>query len=444
MQTMTLAAPLALLAGLMWAQEIPAFPGAEGFGAMTPGGRGGKVLFVTNLDDSGPGSLRAAIQTKGPRTILFRVGGIIDLNSPLTISEPYVTIAGQSAPGDGVCLRGDNFAIRTHDVIVRFLRVRLGDLRKREADSFSIVDGARNVIVDHCSASWSVDETLSPSGDIADVTVQWSIISESLLNSIHSKGPHGYGTLLRATGGVSLHHNLWAHHNGRNPRFGDNYGEGAVPTFDFRNNVIYNFGSYCSGTTDGKIQVNYVANLVKPGLNSARRNPLVMGTDATEETRFHVADNIVEGRDDLTFNNARMFDRTEAGGHKLFSLESTPFRAPALATSHPNDAYLVVLERAGATVPVRDAVDQRMVDDVRLGTGRIVDSQEQVGGWPVYRSGTPAQDTDNDGMPDDWETAHGLDPVDPSDAAATHSSGYTNLEVYLNELAQPRPAGVIG
>jgi pectate lyase len=232
-----------LLAAVSVGAELPDFPGAEGFGATTPGGRGGRVIYVTTLDDSGPGSLRAAIGAQGPRTILFRVGGVIDLQSALVVREPFVTIAGQTAPGGGICLRGDNFGIATHDVVVRFLRVRLGDLRRREVDTFSIADGSRNVVVDHCSASWSIDETLSPSGDISDVTVQWCIISESLNNSLHSKGPHGYGSLLRATGGVSLHHNLWSHHNGRNPRFGDNYAEGPFPTFDFRNNVIYNWGS---------------------------------------------------------------------------------------------------------------------------------------------------------------------------------------------------------
>lgn len=210
-----------------------ALPGAEGFGAETPGGRAGAVLIVNTLADTGPGSLRAAIETRGPRTIVFAVSGIIDLASPLTVRQPFLTLAGQSAPGDGICLRGYPFIIATHDVIVRYLRVRLGDRHKIQSDAFSIATPSRRVIVDHVSASWSVDETLSPSGDIQDITVQWSIIAESLLHSAHAKGKHGYGSLVPATGGVTLHHNLWAHHNGRNPRFGDNYGNGAPPIYDF-------------------------------------------------------------------------------------------------------------------------------------------------------------------------------------------------------------------
>ncbi|MCX6602818.1 MAG: hypothetical protein NTV52_04415 [Acidobacteria bacterium] len=218
-------------------------PVPKASGRKLPGRRAGAVLIVNTLADTGPGSLRAAIETRGPRTIVFAVSGIIDLASPLTVRQPFLTLAGQSAPGDAICLRGYPFIIATLDVIVRYLRVRLGDRHKIQSDAFSIATPSRRVIVDHVSASWSVDETLSPSGDIQDITVQWSIIAESLRHSAHAKGKHGYGSLVRATGGVTLHHNLWAHHNGRNPRFGDNYGKGAPPTYDFRNNVIYNCGS---------------------------------------------------------------------------------------------------------------------------------------------------------------------------------------------------------
>jgi hypothetical protein len=307
--------------------------------------------------------------------------------------------------------------------------------RRGKVDTFSIADGSRNVVVDHCSASWSIDETLSPSGDISDVTVQWCIISESLNNSLHSKGPHGYGSLLRATGGVSLHHNLWSHHNGRNPRFGDNYAEGPFPTFDFRNNVIYNWGSYCSGMTDGNIRVNYVANFLKPGPSSSRRNPIAMG-DGTPETRFHISGNVVEGRQSLTDDNTRLFDKTESGGRPLYTLIADPFDTPAVTTVYPNDAYLMVLDQAGATVPVRDAVDERIVRDVREGTGRIIDSQQDVGGWPEYQDGTVPADTDEDGMPDEWEISRGLDPLDAADGSAITESGYTNLETYLDEAAR--------
>ncbi len=430
------AAFAAALAVPVAAAETPAFPGAEGFGALTPGGRGGQVLTVTTLADSGPGSLRAAVTAKGPRIVVFRVAGDIELKSSLTIREPFITIAGQSAPGGGVCIRGENVSIAAHDVVIRHIRFRLGDEHRKEADALSIASGASMVVLDHVSASWSVDETLSPSGNIRDVTVQWSIISESLWHSIHGKGTHGYGTLLRARGGVSLHHNLWAHHNGRNPRFGDDYGEGPWPTYDFRNNVIYNWGSYCSGVTDGRISVNYVANFLKPGPNSSRRAPIYMGDEATEETRFFLADNIVERNASYIEDNTRLFDRKETPAKKLVTIVSEPFQTPPVETWHANDAYDRVLAAAGAALPRRDAVDERIVLEVMEGSGRLIDTQSDVGGWPQLAPGDPPQDSDSDGIPDAWESARGLDPFDPADSSKIEASGYTMIEVWLNELAE--------
>ena len=221
--------PLTLLClGLYWAAPatvaaLPAFPGAECCGATTPGGRGGRVLFVTNLNDSGPGSFRTACEAEGPRIVVFRVSGTIELKNPITVRTPYLTIAGQSAPGDGICLRNAAFGIATHDVVVRFLRSRLGDESRREDDCIDLLHGARNCVLDHCSATWSVDECLSLSGDVQDCTIQWCLIGESLNQSIHAKGKHGYGSLARANGPVSWHHNLWIHNDGRNPRLGENY-----------------------------------------------------------------------------------------------------------------------------------------------------------------------------------------------------------------------------
>ncbi|MBL8229885.1 MAG: hypothetical protein JNL98_15460 [Bryobacterales bacterium] len=415
--------------------QVPAFPGAQGYGASTPGGRGGQVIAVTNLDDSGPGSFRAAVTARGPRIIIFRVSGTITLRSSINIREPFLTIAGQTAPGGGITLRGENLTVSTNDVIVRFIRVRLGDEHLKENDAVSIASGARNVIFDHVSASWSVDECFSPSGAIRDVTVQWCLISESLWHSIHNKGTHGYGSLLRAVGGVSLHHNLWAHHNGRNPRFGDNYGEGPWPTYDFRNNVIYNWGSYCSGVTDGTIRANYVGNYLKPGPNSSRRNPIYMGDEATPETRFHVASNIVEGRPELTADNSRLFDRTERNGQRLYTLHDAPFETPHVDSTSPQEAYETVLRDAGAVLPRRDSVDERIIHEVRTGTGSLIDTQQQVGGWPELESAPPPLDSDNDGMPDYWERDYGLDPHDPSDGPKIRESGYSNIEHYLNEIA---------
>jgi pectate lyase len=419
------------------AADPPAFPGAEGYGSTTPGGRGGKTLFVENLDDSGPGSLRAAVEAEGPRTILFRTGGLITLSKPLIIRNPFVTIAGQTAPGDGICLKGGSLVVATHDVIIRHLRSRLGN-QSGEGDAISIATPSRRAILDHVSASWSVDESLSPSGDIASVTVQWSLITESLNKSVHGKGQHGYGTLARAVGGVTFHHNLWAHHNGRNPRFGDNYGKGDPAFYDFRNNVLYDWGSYCTGLTDGRIRVNYVNNFLRYGPSSSKRNPIHMGDNATEDTRFFLQGNIVDLRDDLTSDNRRLFDRTEAPGKRLVTIESSAFTAPPVQTSTAAEAYEQVLRYAGATVPRRDSVDARVIATVRDKNGRIIDSQDDVGGWPAYASGTAPIDTDRDGIPDVWESSHKLNPRNAADALTKTAQGYTWLEVYCNELADLR------
>lgn len=429
-----------LLAGAALAHDIPAFPEAEGFGAMTPGGRGGKVIFVTNLNDAGPGSFREACMTKGPRVVLFRVGGLITLESPLKITEPYITIAGQTAPGDGICLRSNVFAVTTHDVVVRFLRSRLGDVTRQQSDSIDIYTPSRNVILDHCSASWSIDETLSPTGDIANITVQWCLIGESLNNSVHSKGQHGYGSLVHATGGLSLHHNLWAHHSERNPRLGDNNYKPPFPTFDVRNNVMYNWGLMCSGLTDGDLKVNYVNNYIRPGPSSSKRKPIVLRKDtASEKVRYYVSGNLVEDRPELTANNTGMFEPLEHLGKKLFTIVNAPYTVAPVRTQSAKEAYEAVLENVGATVPVRDPVDARIIADVRKRTGKLIDSQTEVGGWPAYRSGTLPADSDNDGVPDAWETTHGMNPRDAADARVVDpASGYTKLELYLNELARGR------
>ncbi len=432
-----------LLAGAASAREIPAFPGAEGFGAMAKGGRGGKVLFVTNLNDSGPGSFREACMAKGPRIVIFRVGGLITLESPLKITEPNITIAGQTAPGDGICLRSNLLTIAASDVVVRFLRARLGDLTRLESDTFSIYTPSRNVIIDHCSASWSIDETLSATGDIANVTIQWSLIGESLNRSVHHKGEHGYGSLVHATGGLTLHHNLWAHHTERNPRLGDNNYKPPFPTFDVRNNVMYNWSKMCSGLTDGDLKVNYVNNYIRPGPSSSGRKPIVLRRDtASEQVRYYVSGNFVEGRPELTANNTDMFEPLEHQGKKLFSIVKTPYQVAPVSTQNAKEAYEAVLAGVGATMPVRDAVDARIVADVRQRTGKIINSQKEVGGWPVYRSGKPPVDSDQDGIPDAWESAHGMNPRDPADARAVEgASGYTRIELYLNEKAGgTRPA----
>jgi len=411
--------------------DLPAFPGAEGFGSTTPGGRGGRVILVTNLNDDGPGSLRAACEADGPRIVIFRVAGTISLLRPITVRNPFMTLAGQTAPGDGICLRDFPFVVATHDVVVRYLRSRLGDVSGRAEDCIDFFHGASNAIFDHCSATWSIDEALSLSGHDSNVTVQWCLIGESLNRSKHPKGPHGYGSLARADGPVSFHHNLWVHNDARNPRLGDNYGRPPYPVFDVRNNIIYDYGQICSGLTQGRLKVNYVANYIKPGPSSEARTPIRVGSPS--ELLFYIRDNIFEGHDDLTADNTLFFDPVVIDGHRQVRTVTEPFAAAPVRTLPAREAVAFVLAAVGASRPVRDPVDARIVDEVRRGGGRIIDSQSEVGGWPALRPGAPPVDSDGDGMPDDWEIRHGLNPHDPSDAALDNDhDGYTNLEEYFN------------
>jgi pectate lyase len=408
---------------------LPAFPGAQGFGAKATGGRGGEVYEVTNLNDDGPGSLRDGV-SKGNRTVVFRVSGTIELKKRLTLTQPNITIACQSAPGDGICLKNFTFGIATQNVVVRYLRSRLGDVSGQEDDAISILHGAKNVILDHCTATWSVDECLSTSGNDTDITVQWCLIAEPLNNSIHAKGPHGYGSLARANGRISWHHNLWAHCDGRNPRLGDNYGKAPYPTFDVRNNVIYDYGKICSGLTQGIFKANYVGNYIRPGPSSRAKTPIHIGTPS--DLVFYIKDNIFEGNASLTADNALFFDLVELKGQKQVRTVPDPFDALHVTTTSPKEALEAVLATVGASLPVRDPVDARIIKDVREKTGKVIDSQKEVGGWPILKSLPPPADSDHDGIPDDWETKHGLNPRDAADAKAIGKSGYTNLEEYLN------------
>jgi pectate lyase len=411
-------------------RPLPSFPGAEGFGAFTPGGRGGTVYEVTNLEDSGPGSLRDAV-SQGHRTIVFRVSGTIDLKSQLRVTQPFITIAGQTAPGNGICLRNYTFQISTHDVIVRFIRSRLGDVSRQEDDSISILNGCTDVIVDHCSATWSVDEGLSTSGNDSSITVQWCLIAEALDSSIHSKGAHGYGSLARANGPVSWHHNLWAHNNSRNPRLGDSYGLGPHPAFDVRNNVIYDYGDTCTGLTQGIFTVNYVGNYIRPGPSSRTKFPIHIGAES--DIQFYLRDNVMEGNDALTADNAKFVDALEINGKVQARIVDKPFDAPPVAAVSALFAYRQVLAAVGACKPARDSADARIINNVLEGKGKIINSQKDVGGWPDLKSTPAPADSDHDGMPDQWETIHGLNPKDASDAQADRDKdGYPNLEEYLN------------
>lgn len=367
---------------------------------------------------------------------MFGVSGIIDLKSQIRIGEPFLTVAGQSAPGEGICLRGDGISVSTHDVVIRYLRSRPGEGLGQEVDAIAIGGESYNVVIDHCSASWSVDEALSPSGGIRDVTVQWCLIGESLRKSVHKKGEHGYGSLARAVGGVTFHHNLRVKNTARNPRLGDNYGKPPFPTFDVRNNVMALWGGVCSGMTGDELSANYVNNYLKPGPESSQRPPIAL--TKTARVRYHVAGNLVEGRPQHSRNDGGMFAPEQEDGRRLFALVPQPFDAPAVSTTTAREAYEQVLTGAGAVRPVRDAVDARIIEEVRSGHGRIIDSTREVGGWPIYKAVTAPADRDGDGMADSWEAGRGLNPQDAGDAVLDRDGdGYTNLEEYLNELARP-------
>ena len=360
----------------MAAQPSPRATPAEGFGAGTGGGGQGRRIAVTTLADAGPGSLRAALDARGPRRIEFEVAGLITLASPITVQEPFVTLDGGSAPGDGVCVRGSGLVIRTHDVIVRHMRFRPGDINAVEVDALNIAGNSHHVLIDHVSASWAVDENLSASGAIHDVTIQWSLIAEGLNNSVHAKGSHGYGSLVRAVGGVTLHHNLWAHNDSRNPRIGDNYGAPPWPTFDVRNNVIYDYGGVAHGMVGDRLSANFVGNYIRPGPSSdAKKAPIAL-TD-TAAVGYYLEGNVVEGR--KTAADLTLFNLAER-----VTLAKGPFQAPPVRTTSAETALEEVLAGAGATLPRRDPVDARIVREVRERTGKIIDSQKQVGGWPAY------------------------------------------------------------
>jgi hypothetical protein len=421
------------------AVPLPAFPGAEGAGALSPGGRGGKVLTVTTLADSGPGSLRAAVEATGPRIIVFAISGTIQLTRPLTVREGRVTIAGQSAPGDGITLRDHPLVVQADDVVIRFIRSRLGDESRTEADAIWIRAG-RRIILDHVSASWSVDETLSVSGNYAepgegwyDVTVQWSIIADSLTRSLHAKGEHGYGSLVRGGRGAraSFHHNLWANHSARMPRPG-NYApaasdpEGAF--FDFRCNLFYNWGGTRSGYNadkDSLSRYNFVGNAYLRGPQSTSA---IAFNEGNPVAKSFFADNAMDGV--VPADPWSLVTGITDPAQKL----SAPVEMPKVDCAGAASVGTAVLARAGASRS-RDSVDAAVIAGVRNRTGKQIDSQRDVGGWPDLRSGTAPLDSDGDGMPDAWERQHGLDPKRDDSAADRNGNGYSNVEDYLNALA---------
>lgn len=421
--------------------EILAFPGAEGGGMYTKGGRGGDVYVVTSIEDVyTEGTLRWAVGQEGSRTIVFAVTGTLFLNSELKISEGDLTIAGQSAPGGGITLANYPVTVAADNVIIRFMRFRMGDEKNVEGDA---IWGRRykDIIIDHCSMSWSTDECAS-FYDNENFTLQWSIIAESLNESVHGKGAHGYGGLWGGYN-ATFHHNLLAHHKSRNPRF---YGirDGIEREMaEMVNNVIYNWGSNSSYGGEGG-QYNIINNYYKSGpATKSNRDRIFEAYYEGSYGKFFVEGNFVNGFPDVTQDNWLGIDLKSSGNLESLKAESR-FEINEVEYTSAQEAYNLVLDHSGASL-WRDAVDERIIEEVDNGTATfggswgdglgIIDTQEDVGGWPEIEEGTAPTDSDNDGMPDEWESENDLNPNDSSDASEKDLSNYyTNLEVYLNEL----------
>lgn len=418
----------------MRAQQL-AFPGAEGFGRYAVGGRGGKVVEVTNLYDKGTGSLRYALENmSGPRTVVFRVGGIINLQSKIEIKDDaYITIAGQTAPGDGICIKNYPLMInQSHDIIVRYFRSRLGD--KGDDDDALSIRNCKNVIVDHCSLSWSVDAIFDVTHQSSHITAQWNILSEALWHSHHEKGGHSMGTGWDGKDGCSYHHNLISNCNSRTPRLDKYTADDGTrdDLIDIINNVIYNWDGY--GAYGGEnADVNWIGNYYKYGPNTSRDiRSQIFKPDG--DCKVYVAENFVDSYPGVTADNSKGINTTKALSQVLVS---TPFETDTPSIESAEEAFNSVLAKAGASFPVRDAVDTRIVSEVKNRKGSIIDSQSEVGGWPAYANGDAPTDTDKDGMPDEWETEQGLDMNDASDRNGDmDEDGYTNLEEYLNSLVE--------
>jgi pectate lyase len=437
--------------------QQPAFPGAEGGGMYTRGGRGGKVLEVISLaDDGSVGTLRWAVNQTGARTVVFRVSGTIALNSELKISRDSITIAGQTAPGDGICLRKYPLSISANEVIVRFVRVRLGDESGGESDAISGMSARHHIIIDHCSVSWSIDEALSVYGNDY-TTVQWCIISESMYHSTHPKGNHGYGGIWGGKDHTSFHHNLLAHHSSRTPRLSGGETSLAKNT-DLRNNVIYNWGFNSAYGGEGGTG-NFVNNYYKPGpaTKSGVRSRIFQPSDTLG--RWFIDGNIVDGNAAVSANNWAGGVNPSPAPRDINTIRATaPFPYERVTTHTASEAFDLVLQYAGASLPVRDTIDRRIVHETRTGTaicgGRwwpisqgldttkfygIIDKQTEAGGWPMLNTLPAPTDNDHDGMPDAWESANGLDPNNSADRNNIGADGYTMLEKHLNSLVPPMP-----
>lgn len=474
--------------------KIPAFPGAEGGGMYTFGGRGGKVLTVTNLNDDGPGSFRWACEQGGARIIVFNVSGIIRLKTPIIVRAPYITIAGQTAPGDGVCIAGESFQVNTHDVIVRYMRFRRGNTHVwyRE-DSFG-GNPVGNIMIDHCSCEWGLDENISFYRHMFDLGDKFGkrkepTVNVTIQNTISAKALDTYNHAFGSTIGgenTTFMRNLWADNTGRNPSIG----WGGV--FNFVNNVVYNWVHRTADGGEYSTMSNFINNYYKPGpltpegpiryriiKSESRSNNLF---PYKQYGRVYANGNIVEGNDSVTRDNwaggiQTADDGKSAKPEEIALMRSNePFVMPPMTILPKEQTFDYVLDHVGATLPKRDIVDERIINEVRTGEvyyvkklpkknpygdlwglapksqaadgtfkyrrlgndsykKGIITDPAQMGGYPEYK-GKPYKDSDGDGMPDDWELAHGLNPNDPTDANKDCTGdGYTNIEKYINGIS---------
>ncbi len=428
--------------------EILAFPGAEGYGRFAKGGRGGDVYHVTKLGDKGPGSLREGIETcEGPRTIVFEVSGTIRLLSQLEIDGVTgLTVAGQTAPGDGVTLSDQTFKIKnSSDVVVRYLRVRLGDESKTSADALAI-GRCNNVILDHVTATWGIDGTMDAEY-LSNFTLQWSMFGEALNASTHHEGNHAMLMSFRRTSGnISLHHNLLFSSRNRHPSLGGGKPEqcNSQAIFDFRNNVIYNWEGPCNLAVG---VFNLVDNYYRPGPDTAtgdKHLPIRPQVQVEGVTRGFLNGSVFEHKPAWTSDNSLAInwgmvekDYPAVITREAFTLAEQPVAKADRPVTHTAAAsYELVLDRAGDS-QVRDAADQRVVTGVRDRSHRRIDSPSEVGGWPELVSGAAPVDEDRDGMADAWESENGLNPDDGNDRNGDREDdGYTNLEEYLNSIAR--------
>lgn len=470
--------------------SIPAFPGAEGAGMFASGGRGGEVFHVTNLNASGPGSFSDAV-SRPNRVVVFDVSGIIDLTTgkgdkakggALVLSQPNLTIAGQSAPGEGICLKGGKLTVDASNIIIRHLRVRRGFIAEGDAnDAIEInvkdpgyvkpkfagtdkdkakervatgekLQPVSDIILDHISASWATDENFTMSGHIDRVHAQHCFVAEALDYSNPKQTPlnHAYGSLFGGAAvdaRVGMHHSIFAHHRRRTPQCSAGDGSGTPPVVvDFRNNVVYDSVHAFSHTGGHPIRMNFVNNYYRAGPST---EPGPAGhwftfVGKSQGAQLHAAGNVVHGLPTIVTDNWRgvLYD-----GKMKFSPElriEKSFDGPAITTQSAAEAYAHNLENAGATLPSRDTVDERIAHQIRSGTGKVIGKETDLPAaqrWPDYRSLTAPKDTDGDGLPDFWETQFGLDPRNPADSKQVSVSGYAHIEHYLNNT-DPRAADI--